>query len=94
MKIYLSGKITGIEEEAFAQFEAEELDLISKGMEVVNPFKLPHNHGKTHAEYLREDIKALCECDAIVMLKGWHFSVGANLEHTIAKAINLEIYYQ
>ena len=38
---------------------------------------------------LRRDIKALCDCDVIVMLSGWEMSVGANLELNIAHRVGI-----
>jgi len=47
MKIYISGKITGIEEEAIKRFEFAQNKLKSADFEVVNPMKLEHNHDKS-----------------------------------------------
>lgn len=93
-KIYISGKITGIENQAPALFEAAENYLTSLGYQVINPMKLPHNHGKTWAEYMREDIKALCDCDAIYFLKNWIDSNGACIEFWLADDLHIEKFYQ
>lgn len=48
MKIYISGKITGLPyDEAAAIFNRAKAFLLAKGFEVVNPMELPHNHNKT-----------------------------------------------
>jgi hypothetical protein len=39
-KIYLSGKITGIEEKSFDIFQRAEEFYVSKGFNVVNPHKI------------------------------------------------------
>jgi hypothetical protein len=94
MRIYISGKITGIEEEALRLFEKAELELVSKGFKVVNPMKLNHNHNKDWHSYMKEDIKALCDCESIYMLSNWMDSKGAIIEHTIAIYLGIKVYYQ
>jgi len=46
-KIYISGKISGIENEAAALFEKAEKELQEKGFETVNPITLNHQHDKS-----------------------------------------------
>lgn len=94
MKIYISGKITGIEGEAPALFEEAEKKLCSIGFEIVNPLKLNHEHDKSWHSYMKEDVKALCECDEIFMLSNWTDSKGAIIEHTIAMFLGLKVRYQ
>ena len=93
-RIYISGKITGIENEASGLFENAEILISSAGYEPVNPMKLKHEHDKSWHSYMREDVKALCECDGIFMLENWTDSKGAIIEHTIALYLGLEVYYQ
>lgn len=93
-KIYISGKITGIEVEAIDIFEDAETLLSSKGYKVVNPMKLNHNHDKDWHSYMKVDIKELCDCDEIYMLENWIDSKGAIIEHTIALWLGLNILYQ
>ena len=93
-KIYISGKITGIESEAIELFEKAEKTLNSHGYIVVNPFKLNHQHDKSWHSYMKEDIKALCDCDSIFMLSNWKDSKGAIIEHSIALLLGLEINYE
>lgn len=93
-KIYVSGKISGIENEAIALFENAEKQLIKQGYKVINPMKLPHNHDKSWQSYMKEDIKALCGCDEIFMLNNWLDSKGAVLEQYIASLLGLKINYE
>jgi hypothetical protein len=95
MKIYLSGKITGREiEEAKAHFSQFENDLIKCGYSVVNPFKVEPRTGLEWHDYLRADIKALCDCDSILMLIGYEDSKEALLELHLAKELGLTILYE
>ena len=93
-KIYISGKISGIENEAPELFAKAELELQAKGFETVNPMALNHNHDKSWHSYMKEDVKALCECDTIYMLNNWTDSKGAIIEHTIAMYLGLQVQYE
>lgn len=93
-KIYISGKITGIEEKARQLFAQAQEHLEAAGFTVINPMALPHLHDKEWHSFMREDIKALCDCDAIYLLNNWHNSLGARLEKQIAEVLGLHIYYQ
>lgn len=93
-KIYISGKISGIEAEAVELFSKAETELISKGFEPINPMSLNHEHDKSWHSYMKEDVKALCDCDSIFMLSNWVDSKGAIIEHTIAMYLGIKVIYQ
>ena len=92
-KVYISGRITGIENKAKIQFAQAEAELQAKGFHTVNPFNLNHNHDKSWQSYMRECIRALCDCTTIYMLPGWKKSRGANLEFLIANMLHMEVLY-
>lgn len=89
MKVYISGKISGLPyEEALEKFrKAEEfLKTIPEVTEVVNPMTLvPFDTKLTWEDYMVEDLRALFSCDAIYMLDGWIFSRGAKIEKAVAE---------
>lgn len=93
-RIYISGKISGIENGALKLFNKAEKYLQSKGYETVNPMTLNHNHDKSWVAYMKEDIKALCDCDSIFMLSNWSDSKGAIIEHSIARDLGMTILYE
>ncbi len=96
MKVYISGKITG-EHLAWVEsnFANAEKDLKILGHIPINPLKvMPYKPEITWKEYMKADILALTQCDAIYMLKGWHKSKGANVEYYIAKELGLEIWFE
>jgi hypothetical protein len=94
MKIYISGKITGMEiQEAEILFEIAEINLRNKGFKPINPMKINHNHNKTWQSYMKEDLKALLDCEAIFMLSNWEQSRGARIEHDLALNLGLKMYY-
>lgn len=90
MKTYLSGRITGIEHEAKNLFERYEM--MVEG-DVVNPFNLNHDHDRKWSSYMKECIKALMDCDKILMLPGWEDSEGAKLELMIAEKVGIMVEY-
>jgi hypothetical protein len=96
MKIYISGKITGENMDyARTRFENAANKFIENGHEVINPFDInEYDPFKTWEMYMKEDIKALVDCDAIRMLRGWHKSKGAKLEFYIAVKLGLTILFE
>lgn len=93
-KIYISGKITGMEEEAEKLFKFHAKIIESKGFEPVNPMELNHNHDKSWLAFMREDLKALCDCDGVFFMENWFESPGAVIEHNLAHALKLRVYYE
>lgn len=93
MKIYISGMVTGLPKFIYKrQFARAEKQLRDQGFYVFNPVKYDDEDKiKTWADYMKRDIKALCECDAIFLLKSWKHSKGARLEVEIAQALGMEI---
>jgi Asp-tRNA(Asn)/Glu-tRNA(Gln) amidotransferase A subunit family amidase len=94
-RVYISGKITGLtEKEALELFNEAETKLKKQGFEVVNPMTIPHEHGKTWVEYMREDLKAMLTCDTVFMLTNWQQSKGATIERNLALTLDFNIIYQ
>lgn len=92
-KIYISGKITN-NANYEVEFEAAELALKIAGFQPVNPAEVHLPDGATWADYMRHDVKLLCDCDAIYMIYGWRESQGAQIEHKLARDLKLEIIYE
>lgn len=93
-KIYISGKISGIEADAENIFRQAAIHLTSKGFNVVNPMTIKHDHDLSWLNYMKTDIIALMECDSIYMLSNWTDSNGAEIERRLAKNLGMEIIYQ
>jgi hypothetical protein len=94
MRIYISGKITGIEDDARVNFEIAENIIRAMGHEPVNPFKLRHKKDATWEDYMRKDIRELTKCDAIWMLPDWKESKGAKIEMQLADNLKIHKMYQ
>ena len=95
MKVYISGKITGLDiEDVKRMFQLAENMLKIAYVDVINPMKIsPQKFEPTWKDYMIADIEKLIYCDAIFMIHNWKDSKGAILEHHIAKELGLEIIY-
>lgn len=93
VKIYISGKISGLPNYA-EKFAAAEAELTEKGYDVVNPLNNGIAPGEPWHVQMKADIRLLLNCDAIFMLDNWEKSTGAALEHEIAFWLGLSITYQ
>lgn len=96
MKVYISGKITGLDlAEAFNKFEHAENGFYELGYSPINPMKLQHtSHDGKWESYMRLDIKHLMDCNAIYMLQGWHESKGAMLEYSLALQLGMLVLFE
>lgn len=106
MKMYISGPITGCKNQNREAFAKAKRRIEAVGDTAVNPHDIGDwaehdgfiNDAMTeeqkHAAYMREDLKALLDCDAILMLKKWGDSKGALIEHSVAKAVGMTVFYQ
>lgn len=94
-KVYISGKISGLEyADAIDHFEDAENWISEQDQCPVNPMRLLQHDMLDYADYLKADIAVLIQCDAIYMLDNYVTSPGARLELSIAKALDLEIVYE
>ena len=95
--------MSGIPDHNFPLFEETARELRRLGYTAINPAEInsapipdPHGDATIWREFynncLRQDIKALCDCHALVLLPGWEMSVGANLELNIAHRIGIRPY--
>ncbi|HNB07869.1 MAG TPA: DUF4406 domain-containing protein [Thauera aminoaromatica] len=92
MKVYLSGPMTGIPESNYPAFHATAAKLRAAGYEVVNPAEVNPDSSLSWQQCLREDIKHLCDCEALALMPGWQNSQGAHLEMHIAHRLGIKIH--
>lgn len=92
MKVYISGPMTGIKDKNFPYFNFVAEHLRSLGVDVANPAEIEAKGTDWH-DYLRADLKALLNCDAIVMIDGWEHSKGAHLEMHVAHRVGMPIKF-
>lgn len=98
MKIYIAGKISGLDyDEALQTFANAENHLRDRGFDPVNPTKENGLDGDGNqyewAEYMRRDIPHLLNCEAIYLLSNWSDSRGARLEKHIAQEIGMTVIF-
>ena len=99
--IYIAGPMSGL-----PNYNKEAFDSAAKQIKqmwictnlprvVINPASnFGGDQTLTHAQYMRYSIHQLLIVDAVYMLNNWQFSDGAQAEHTIAKSLGLDIYYE
>ncbi len=89
LKVYLSGPVSGrnpiITERMFTLYEKAVLDM---NMQPVNPLKLGCKN-KSWSEDMKLCLRALIECNLIIMLPDWQNSEGARLEQLVAKSLKI-----
>lgn len=90
-RLYLSGPMTGLPALNFPAFHAEAARLRALGYDVVNPAELNPDARLPWATCMRNDIKALCDCDLLALMPGWENSAGAHLELHIAHRIGIRV---
>ena len=88
--IYLSGPMSGIPEYNYPAFQAAAESMRAVGIMVISPHEI--NHGiSDYAQCMKNDIRALLQCDAIAMMEGWHDSTGASIEIAVARVCGLRV---
>jgi hypothetical protein len=93
-KVYISGPMTGMPDHNFAAFNAAAARLRAAGIDVINPAEINVPGTATWADFMRADIKQLCDCCGIYMLNGWDKSKGAWVEMFIAKELGMSIQFE
>lgn len=94
-KCYIAGKIGALPpEEVSRLFDQGKMEVDLFGLQPVSPLDLPHTHGRSWSEYMREDIAALLQCSHLYALNNWQNSRGAKIEVQLAKDLGLTIIYQ
>jgi len=101
-KIYLAGPITKMEwiaaKTQFFQMEEYAKDTLQFD-EVVNPVDhappscLLEDEMEIWCHYMRESLRKLTECDAILLAPNYHISKGARLEKYVAEELGCDVYY-
>jgi len=90
-RIYISGPMTGIDDLNFPAFYAAAARLKDAGFKPCNPADLNPDPTTPRSICLRNDIKALCDCDGLALLPGWESSAGAHLELNVAYQLAIPV---
>lgn len=97
IKVYVSGKITGLPKIEYLQlFRKAAERLFEEGYSVINPAViqalLPED--TTYEQYMQMSLLELSFCDAIYMLRNWQDSNGAKKELEYARRHGYRIMYE
>lgn len=93
-KCYISIPITGRDIDEVKR-EIDSLKHVLRNNEYIPIFPLDRevDFDATHEQHMREDIKLLLDCDAILMARNWEHSVGCRAELNVALACGIKIIY-
>jgi len=99
MRTYLSGPISlggtlSVAEVTrnIRRFRVVREAIEARGEEVVDPTQLsPGSANPTWLDWMRVDLKALLDCDRILLLPGWDQSKGALIERRLAEDLGLQV---
>lgn len=96
MKVYVSGPMTGLPDLGFGALKAATARFRADGYDVICPTETPKpvradGDEPTHSDWMRASLRRLCDADVIVMLPGWHDSMGCQQERNAAGAIGCMI---
>ncbi|MES3018196.1 MAG: DUF4406 domain-containing protein [Bacteroidota bacterium] len=94
-KCYIAGKIGDLTEVEYkANFEQAKAEVREMGFEPVSPVDLPHNHSKSWGAYMKEDLIALLQCDAVYAQRNVRFSPGGMIEIETALKVGINVIHQ
>lgn len=91
MRIYISGKMTGIKEYNRPKFNEVASKLRDMGYDVFNPAEIKGEDSWEWADYMRKCIIGLMSCDAVFTLDDWEQSDGAKIEVELAKDLGIPV---
>lgn len=101
-KVYVAGPMRGYEHFNFPAFHEASVQLKEVGIRVINPAALDEAYGfdpmqdpvtdELVRQCVRRDVDAICQVDAVVVIKGWENSAGATAEVAVAKWLGLPVY--
>lgn len=95
MKIYISLPISGRPlEEARNEADLIKARLSRVGHTPVSPFNIYAGKNPTWKDHICCDLRALADCDAIILCEGWEESRGCNIEHDFARHMGIKIIKQ
>lgn len=98
--VYISGPVTGLPEWNAPAFAAAEAMLLDMKLTPVNPHKIVDWSGlekdagplEEWAFAMKQDLKGLMGCNAVIMLPDWGNSIGAIWEFLNAKTLKMPVF--
>lgn len=90
-RLYIAGPMTGYPDCNYPAFNAAAERLRAAGFEVVNPAEISAGARAHYVDYLREDLRAMLDCEGVAVLPGWEFSTGARNEVNVAGLLKMHV---
>lgn len=91
-KIYIAGKVTGEPiAECTMKFGQMQKELELMGFEVINPLAVVGDFKAPWQYAMKKCIKAMLDCDGVVILPCWILSPGAKIERQLAEDLDIVI---
>ena len=90
-RIYLCGPMSGMQAYNAPAFDRAAAALRAMGHAVFSPTENGLPADSAWGAHMRADIAALMACGRVALLPGWEKSRGAQLEHHIANALEMEV---
>lgn len=90
MRYYISGPMYGIPGYNFPYFNHVAAKLRAAGLDVVNPAEIDQPTLEW-GDCIRRALRAMLQCDAIVLLHDWQQSRGALLELDVAHRVGMRV---
>ena len=92
-RLYIAGPMTGYAENNYPAFNAVANALRNVGYEAVNPAEFGNHNGTTssYTDLLKNDLRALLDCDGVAALDNWWESVGARNEIQVAGVLKMPV---
>ena len=95
MKIYIAGKISGLNhDEVFRKFDIVQCKLTKRGNAVLVPTVLPVLDELTHEDYMHICYAMIDVCDAVYFLRDYKESKGAVLELAYARKHGKQLLFE
>lgn len=92
-KIYIAGKVTGEPiDKTITKFSQAQTTIETMGFEVVNPIEVVNNMDEPWHNAMKTCIRAMLDCDAVVILPCWQLSRGAKIERQLADDLDVDVY--
>lgn len=93
-RIYIAGKVSGEPiHEVTMKFGQAQKELEELGHKAINPLEVVNDWKAEWDHAMKLCIKALLDCDAVLLLPDYRHSKGALLEFDIARRLNIKRYY-
>lgn len=90
-KLYIAGPMSGYPECNYPAFSMAAEILRMRGYDVVNPVDVHISDRHHYVDLIREDLRAMLDCDGVAVLENWWESTGARNEVNVAGLLKMPV---